>query len=217
MGVFSRWLKSALTCANLSYGTKVSKIGAAGKLVGISPGRLWKWGSTGELLPARKTRGGARYCFVADLPGLADEAAPAVCQEAIGGYYAGQGRRPLFRGKSRRLRFRGDNGVGVVNGDGNRWLLPGKMGGGVKMAEAMRWPGNPIRECRISERGGDGYASIRQVITRERYGLAGGTACIDLGWATFVTVGRQEGSWSTKGKGRGGRLAARKEAGTGRR
>ena len=62
-------------------------------------------------------------------------------QDAIKRYYAGQGRRPRCHGKGRRLRFRADNGTGTVKVDGNRMILPAKMGGRVKLAEPLRWPG----------------------------------------------------------------------------
>ncbi|MGI9283569.1 MAG: IS607 family transposase, partial [Endozoicomonas sp.] len=37
------------------------------------------WESTGELLPARKTKGGTRYYDVAELMGFSNEAAPTLC------------------------------------------------------------------------------------------------------------------------------------------
>ena len=45
------------------------KIGEAAKILGSTPAQLRKWEDTGELLPARKTRGGTRYYSVADLFG----------------------------------------------------------------------------------------------------------------------------------------------------
>ena len=41
--------------------TKLIKIGEAAKILGSSPAQLRKWELTGELLPARKTKGGTRY------------------------------------------------------------------------------------------------------------------------------------------------------------
>lgn len=117
-------------------------------------------------------------------------------QDAIKRYYDKQGRRPRCHGKGRRLRFRADNGPGTVKVDGNRLILPAKMGGRVKLAEPLRWPGAAIRECRISERGGHWYASIRQEITPEMYGgrCGAGQIGIDLGLSTFVTIAWQDGS-----------------------
>jgi predicted site-specific integrase-resolvase len=40
---------------------KLVKIGEAAKILGSSPAQLRKWELTGELLPARKTKGGTRY------------------------------------------------------------------------------------------------------------------------------------------------------------
>ena len=58
------------------------KIGKAAKLIGSTPDTLCKWGATGELLPARKTRGGIRYYSVADLLGLTKEEAPTIAVRA---------------------------------------------------------------------------------------------------------------------------------------
>ena len=59
------------------------KIGAAAELIGTTPGQLRKWESTGELMPARKTKGGTRYYAISDLLGLANEAAPTVCYARV--------------------------------------------------------------------------------------------------------------------------------------
>ena len=45
------------------------KIGEAAKMLGSTPAQLRQWESTGELLPARKTRGGTRYYAMSDLLG----------------------------------------------------------------------------------------------------------------------------------------------------
>ena len=45
------------------------KIGEAAKMLGSTPAQLRQWESTGELLPARKTRGGTRYYATSDLLG----------------------------------------------------------------------------------------------------------------------------------------------------
>lgn len=46
---------------------KLVKIGEAAAMIGSTPATLRKWESTGELLPARKTKEGTRYYDVADL------------------------------------------------------------------------------------------------------------------------------------------------------
>jgi DNA-binding transcriptional MerR regulator len=48
------------------------KIGEAAALIGSTPATLRKWEAPGELLPARKTKGGTRYYAVADLLALGD-------------------------------------------------------------------------------------------------------------------------------------------------
>ena len=45
------------------------KIGEAARILGSSPAQLRQWEATGELLPARKTRGGTRYYATSDLLG----------------------------------------------------------------------------------------------------------------------------------------------------
>ena len=117
-------------------------------------------------------------------------------EDAITRYYSGQNRRPKFHGKNVRKRFRADNGVGTVRIEGNRLMLPEKMGGTVRMLEPLRWPGKVIRECRISERGGRWYASVRMEISEGEYGKAHGEGrCgIDLGLSTFATVAWPDGS-----------------------
>ena len=42
-------------------GNRLVKIGKAAEMPGTTPEVLCKWEKTGELLPARKTRGGTRY------------------------------------------------------------------------------------------------------------------------------------------------------------
>lgn len=44
---------------------------------------LRKWESSGELLPARKTRGGTRYYAIADLLGYKNSDAPTVCYALV--------------------------------------------------------------------------------------------------------------------------------------
>ena len=66
---------------------------------------------------------------------------------------------PRYKRRGGRQAFRADNGPGTVRFDGKRIILPTKMGGVVKMREAVRWPGI-IKTVRISKRGGHWYASI---------------------------------------------------------
>jgi predicted site-specific integrase-resolvase len=62
---------------------KLVKIGEAAALVGSTPATLRKWEETGELLLARKTKGGTRYYAVADLLALGDADAPTVCYARV--------------------------------------------------------------------------------------------------------------------------------------
>jgi len=62
---------------------RLVKIGEAAKLIGSTPGTLRKWEFSGELLPARKTKGGTRYYSVADLLSLGDQDAPTVCYARV--------------------------------------------------------------------------------------------------------------------------------------
>jgi DNA-binding transcriptional MerR regulator len=57
---------------------RLVKIGEAAAMIGTTPATLRKWEETGELLPARKTKGGTRYYAVSDLLGLGDNDAPTV-------------------------------------------------------------------------------------------------------------------------------------------
>ena len=57
---------------------RLVKIGKAAEV-------LRKWEKTGELLPARKTRGGTRRHAVSDLMGSANEAAPTLCHARVSG------------------------------------------------------------------------------------------------------------------------------------
>lgn len=66
-------------------GNRLVKIGKAAEMLGTTPEVLRKWEKTGELLPARKTRGGTRYYAVTDLLGSANEAAPTLCYARVSG------------------------------------------------------------------------------------------------------------------------------------
>ena len=59
--------------------SRLVKIGEASRLLGTDPGTLRKWESTGELLPARKTKSGTRYYDVVELLGLSNNCSPTVC------------------------------------------------------------------------------------------------------------------------------------------
>ena len=66
-------------------GNRLVKIGKAAEMPGTTPEVLRQWEKTGELRPARKTRGGTRDYAVADLPGSANEAAPTLCHARVSG------------------------------------------------------------------------------------------------------------------------------------
>jgi len=59
------------------------KIGVAAKMLGTTPQTLRKWEATGELLPARKTKGGTRYYAVGDITALGDVDAPTICYARV--------------------------------------------------------------------------------------------------------------------------------------
>ncbi len=62
------------------------KIGVAAKMLGTTPQTLRKWEATGELLPARKTKGGTRYYAVGDMTALGDVDAPTICYARVSGH-----------------------------------------------------------------------------------------------------------------------------------
>ena len=62
---------------------RLVKIGEAARLIGSKPQTLRQWERTGELLPARKTRGGTRYYAVTDLLGLNNEQAPTIAYARV--------------------------------------------------------------------------------------------------------------------------------------
>ncbi len=57
---------------------RLVKIGDAAELLGVGISTLRKWEQTGELIPARKTKGGTRYYDVNALMGLGDADAPTI-------------------------------------------------------------------------------------------------------------------------------------------
>lgn len=57
---------------------RLVRIGEAAAMLGVSIGTLRKWESTGELIPARKTKGGTRYYCAAELSGIGDSDSPTI-------------------------------------------------------------------------------------------------------------------------------------------
>ena len=117
-------------------------------------------------------------------------------QDAIKRYYDGQNRRPRFHGRNHSLAFRADNGPGTVQLDGKRLTVPAKAGGPVKTKEPLRWPGKVIRECRIKEKAGRWYASVRVDLDPGEYPhkCGQGVLGIDLGLKTFATIAYPDGT-----------------------
>jgi putative resolvase len=62
---------------------RLIKIGEAARLLGASVVTLRKWESTGELLPARKTKGGTRYYNVSDLLESNTVESPTICYARV--------------------------------------------------------------------------------------------------------------------------------------
>jgi putative resolvase len=62
---------------------RLIKIGEAARLLGASVVTLRKWESTGELLPARKTKGGTRYYSVSDLLESNTAESPTICYARV--------------------------------------------------------------------------------------------------------------------------------------
>ena len=62
---------------------RLVKIGKAAELLGTTPEVMRQWERTGELLPARKTRGGTRYYALSDLMGTANESASTLCYARV--------------------------------------------------------------------------------------------------------------------------------------
>ena len=62
---------------------RLVKIGQAAKLLGTTPATLRKWEATGELLPARKTKGGTRYYDANEILGLGNSDHPTVCYARV--------------------------------------------------------------------------------------------------------------------------------------
>ena len=62
---------------------RLIKIGAAAALLGTTTAQLRKWEASGELPPARKTKGGTRYYARSDLLAPSNEAAPTICYARV--------------------------------------------------------------------------------------------------------------------------------------
>lgn len=62
---------------------KMIKVGAASEMLGVSPQTLRKWESTGELLPARKSKSGTRYYLISDILGVGNQSAPTICYARV--------------------------------------------------------------------------------------------------------------------------------------
>lgn len=62
---------------------RLIKIGEAALLMGVGIDTLRKWEKTGELMPARKTKGGTRFYDAALLLGLGDANAPTICYARV--------------------------------------------------------------------------------------------------------------------------------------
>ena len=62
---------------------RLVKIGEAARLLGTSPGTLRKWEASGEITPARKSKGGTRYYAVEDLAGLNTSELPTLAYARV--------------------------------------------------------------------------------------------------------------------------------------
>lgn len=62
---------------------RVVKIGEAAEILGTTRETLRRWEETGELLPARKTKGGTRYHATGALMELKSLDAPTICYARV--------------------------------------------------------------------------------------------------------------------------------------
>ncbi len=62
---------------------RLVKIGKAATLLGTSVANLRKWEASGELLPARKTKGGTRYYNVSEILNLSASDALTICYARV--------------------------------------------------------------------------------------------------------------------------------------
>ena len=58
---------------------RLVKIGEAARVLGSSVAQLRKWETTGELMPARKTKGGTRYYDLSELLNIGNVDSPTIC------------------------------------------------------------------------------------------------------------------------------------------
>jgi len=63
--------------------SRLVKIGEASEFLGVTPQTLRAWESSGELLPARKSRAGTRYYLLSDLEGVKNWTAPTICYARV--------------------------------------------------------------------------------------------------------------------------------------
>ena len=148
-----------------------------------------------ELRPVCNAKKFAEHPWFAEVSQNAVKGGFIDAEDAIGRYYSKQNRRPKFLGKNAPRRFRADNGVGTVKLEGKLLALPAKAGGVVRCKEPLRWPDRVIRECRIRQKAGRWYASVRVEISEAEYGQVAGCGVmgIDLGLATFATIAHPDG------------------------
>lgn len=62
---------------------RLVKIGEAASILGTTPGTLRKWEASGEITPARKSKGGTRYYAVEDLTGLKSSDLPTLAYARV--------------------------------------------------------------------------------------------------------------------------------------
>ena len=62
---------------------RLIKIGEAAKILGTTPRTLRGWEETGEVIPARKTKGGTRYYDANELLGLDNQDYPTICYARV--------------------------------------------------------------------------------------------------------------------------------------
>lgn len=62
---------------------RLIKIGEAALLLGTTPATLRQWEKNGELIPARKTKGGTRYYDASELLKLNDLDTPTICYARV--------------------------------------------------------------------------------------------------------------------------------------
>ena len=61
----------------------IVKIGRAAEILGLSRQTLFKWASSGEMWPARKSHGGTRYDAMSDIFGVKSGDMPTVCYARV--------------------------------------------------------------------------------------------------------------------------------------